>query len=154
MIADRDLQILGLQQLVRSGESREQSLEDTANGLRETQLKMQRELTDAKERVSQLEGELETVEGRRALAQSTTEKLLDEVRQIRAQLEASASETRRNEMDRLRFVAFLEEGLALLGALPESVVMMDADEPSEGAAGESELPPMLTGDDGPIIRFR
>ncbi len=154
VIADRDLQMLGLQQLVRSGEAREQSLEDTANGLRETQLKMQRDLTDAKERVSQLEGELETVEGRRALAQSTTEKLHEEVRQVRAQLESGAAESRRNEMDRLRFVAFLEEGLALLGALPATIVTMDADEPDEGAPGESELPPMLTGDDGPIVRFR
>lgn len=154
LIADRDLQALGLQQLVRGGESREQSLEDTANGLRETQLKLQRELTEAKERVLQLEGELETVEGRRALAQSATEKLLEELRSVKSQLESSASESRRNAMDRLRFVAFLEEGLALLGALPPTVVTMDADEPEEGAAGESELPPMLTGDDGPIVTFR
>lgn len=152
VIADRDLQILGLQQLVRSGESREQSLEDSANALRETQLRMQRELTDAKERVTQLEGDLENVEGRRALAQSTTEKLLEELKVVKSQLDASVSEGRRNEMDRLRFVAFLEEGLALLGALPESVVTMEADEPGAGAVGESEVPPVLP-DAGPTVTF-
>ena len=152
VIADRDLQILGLQQLVRSGESREQSLEDSANAQRDMQLKMQRELTDAKERVTQLEGELENIEGRRALAQSTTEKLLEELRSVKTQLEAAASESRRDAMDRMRFVAFLEEGLALLGALPESVVTMEADEPSEGAVGESEIPPILP-DGGPTVTF-
>jgi uncharacterized phage infection (PIP) family protein YhgE len=152
VIADRDLQILGLQQLVRSGEAREQSLEDTANALRETQLKMQRELTEAKERVTLLEGESESVEGRRALAQTTAEKMVEEVKLLKTQIEARDSEARRNTMDRLRFVAFLEEGLALLGALPE-VVTMDADEPAEGAAGESEVPPKMP-DDGPTVTFR
>ena len=152
VIADRDLQILGLQQLVRSGEAREQSLEDTANALRETQLKMQRELTEAKERTAQLESENESIENRRALAQATAEKVIEEAKLLKAQIEARDSEARRNTMDRLRFVAFLEEGLALLGALPE-VVTMDADEPEEGAAGESEVPPKPT-DDGPTVTFR
>ena len=152
VIADRDLQILGLQQLIRSGEAREQSLEDTANALRETQLKMQRELTEAKERTAQLEGENESIENRRALAQATAEKVIEEAKLLKGQIEARDAEARRNTMDRLRFVAFLEEGLALLGALPE-VVTMDADEPEVGAAGESEVPPKTT-DDGPTVTFR
>ncbi|MBA3454666.1 MAG: hypothetical protein H0T42_16385 [Deltaproteobacteria bacterium] len=153
ILAERDLQALELQQLVRAGEAREQSLEDSANGLRETQLKMQRELTEAKERVTQLEGDLENSEGRRALAQATTEKLLDEVRQLRTQLEASSSESRRNAMDRMRFVAFLEEGLALLGALPEAVVEMDADEPADPDGGDPEIPPEAI-HDIPTVTFR
>ena len=167
VLADRDLQILGLQQLVRSGEAREQSLDETVNSLRESQHKMQRELTDAKERITQLEGEIDSIDGRRALAQSTTEKLLEEQRLLKTQLEASSSESRRNAMDRMRFVAYLEEGLALLGALPPAVVTMDADEPTEGAPGESEVPPgesevppgesevpPLPPDDGPKVTFR
>jgi len=150
VIADRDLQILGLQQLVRGGEAREQSLEDTANGLRETQHKIQRELTDAKERITQLEGENDSIEARRALAQATTEKLIEDYKLLRSQLETSALESRRNAMDRMRFVAYLEEGLALLGALPPAVVTMDADEPEAGSAGDAELPP----DNGPTVTFR
>ncbi len=153
VLADRDLQILGQQQLVRSGEAREASLEESLNALRETQHKIQRELTDAKEQITQLEGQIETIEGRRALAQSTTEKLVEEQRLLRSQLEASASESRRNAMDRMRFVAYLEEGLALLGALPPAVVTMDADEPADGASGESEVPPAVP-DDGPTVTFR
>ena len=37
---------------------------------------------------------------------------------LREQLEAKERETRRAAMDRMRFVAYLEEGLAMLGALP------------------------------------
>jgi hypothetical protein len=151
VIADRDLQVLGQQQLVRSGESQIAALEDTGNTLRETQLKLQRELAEAKERTTQLEGELDTTESRRALAQSMAEKLLEDQRSLKSQLEASNSEGRRNAMDRMRFVAYLEEGLALLGALPPAVVTMEADEPEIGAEGESEVPPPPP--DDPTLSF-
>lgn len=149
--ADRELQILGQQQLVRSAESQITALEETGNSLRETQLKLQRELAEAKERTTQLEGELDSTETRRALAQSTAEKLIEEQRSLKAQLEASNAEGRSNALDRMRFVAYLEEGLAMLGALPPAVVTMEADEPEIGAEGESEVPPPPP--DDPTLSF-
>lgn len=115
---ERDAQILTLTQTLRSSEALSKGLEEGITTLRETQLKVQRELAETKERAAQLEANVKSLEERLALATATTEALVDEKRSLREQLEASTSETRRNSLDRLRFVAYLEEGLALLGALP------------------------------------
>ncbi|HUJ60345.1 MAG TPA: hypothetical protein VLX92_17710, partial [Kofleriaceae bacterium] len=48
----------------------------------------------------------------------TAETLGAEQRELRERIEAAEAEARRNALDRLRFVAYLEEGLAMLGALP------------------------------------
>lgn len=117
-IGEREGQILTLQQSLRSSEALTKGLEEGTSSLRETQLKLQRELAEAKERAAQLEANVRSLEDRLAAAASTTEGLIEDKRLLREQLEASASETRRNSLDRLRFVAYLEEGLALLGALP------------------------------------
>ncbi len=116
--AERDEQLLTLQQSLRSSEALSKGLEEGITTIRETQLKVGRELAEARERASQLEANVKSLEERHALATSTTESLVEDKRALREALEASASETRRNSLDRLRFVAYLEEGLALLGALP------------------------------------
>jgi len=115
---ERDQQILSLQQSLRSSEALTKGLEEGTASLRETQLKLQRELTEAKERAAQLEANVKTLEDRIALATATAESLVEDKRKLREALEASASEARRNALDRMRFVSYLEEGLALLGALP------------------------------------
>lgn len=115
---ERDAQILSLQQSLRSSEALAKGLEEGTAALRETQLKLQRELTEAKERAAQLEANVKTLEERIALATATAESLVDDKRKLREALEASTSEARRNALDRMRFVSYLEEGLALLGALP------------------------------------
>jgi len=93
-------------------------LEEGTASLREAQLKLQRELAETKERAAQLDADLKSAEERLMAASTNTESLVEDKRALREQLEASTNEARRNSLDRLRFVAYLEEGLALLGALP------------------------------------
>lgn len=114
----RDTQIVMLQQSVQTAETRAQAAEDELAAQREAHKKIQRELTEANERASQLESDKQIVEDRLQLAVATAEKLIEEKKLLREALEAAERETRRNAMDRMRFVAYLEEGLALLGALP------------------------------------
>ncbi len=120
---ERDAQILSLQQSLRSSEALTKGLEEGTATLRETQLKVQRDLTEARERAAQLEANVKMLEERVGLATATAESLVEDKRKLREALEASASEARRNALDRMRFVAYLEEGLALLGALPPAPEM-------------------------------
>ena len=115
---DRDAQILSLQQSLRSSEALTRGLEEGTAALREGQLKVQRELAEAKERGSQLDAQYVALTERLVGALATVDTLTEENRGLREQLDASAAEARRNALDRMRFVAYLEEGLALLGALP------------------------------------
>jgi chromosome segregation ATPase len=121
-IGERDEQILTLQQTVRSVEGLAKGLEEGTASLRETQQKTQRELAETKERYAQLEADVKSLEERLLAASGTTEVLNEEKRVLREQLEINASEARRGALDRMRFVAYLEEGLALLGALPPQPV--------------------------------
>ena len=117
-IGERDAQILSLQQSVRSVEGLAKGLEEGTALLREQHQKTLRELAETKEKAAQLDASVKSLEERLLAANGTAEVLVEEKRVLREQLEASASESRRNSLDRLRFVAYLEEGLALLGALP------------------------------------
>jgi chromosome segregation ATPase len=117
-IAERDGQLVQLQQAVRTAEDRAKAADDELATLREAHKKLQRDAAEASERAGQLEADKQLVEDRLQLAVATAEKLLEAQKQLREQLDAAERETRRNAMDRLRFVAYLEEGLALLGALP------------------------------------
>jgi chromosome segregation protein len=125
---ERDKQILELQQAVRAAESRAQAAEDEVAALRESLKKAQREAADASERVTQLEADNKSLEERLSLALATVDKHVETARVLREQLESQERETRRAAMDRMRFVAYLEEGLAMLGALPPAV---EAPEPPE-----------------------
>lgn len=115
---ERDKQILALQQAVRAAESRAQAAEDEIATLRESLKKAQRDATDAVERVTRVESDNKSLDERLTLALATVEKHVETARELREQLEAQERETRRAAMDRMRFVAYLEEGLAMLGALP------------------------------------
>jgi chromosome segregation ATPase len=102
---------------VRAAEARAQTAEDEVALLREGLKKIQREAAETAERVAQLESEKQITADRLQLAVATAEKLVETQRQLREQLEASEREARRAAMDRMRFVAYLEEGLALLDVL-------------------------------------
>ena len=131
----RDKQILELQQAVRAAESRAQTSEDEVALLREGLKKTQREATEASERATRLEADTKSLDERLTLALATIEKHVETTRELREQLEAQERETRRGAMDRMRFVAYLEEGLAMLGALPP------ATEPPEPPELEVESDP-------------
>ena len=133
LVAERDLHVLGLQQQIRGSEAREQSLDQTVATLRESELDLKRQLAEAREKASQLEADLGSVEARLALATRSVETTLADKRAVEAQLATVETEARRNAMDRLRFVAYLEEGLAMLGALPPAITI-EADEPPDPAA--------------------
>ena len=68
--------------------------------------------------MTRLEADNKSLDERLTLALATVEKHVETTRILREQLEAQERETRRAAMDRMRFVAYLEEGLAMLGALP------------------------------------
>ena len=117
---------------MRAAESRAQTSEDEVALLREGLKKIQREAADATERATRFEADAKSLDERLQLAVATAEKLVESQRDLREQLEAKDRETRRAAMDRMRFVAYLEEGLAMLGALPPTA------EPPEPPSIETE----------------
>ena len=118
--AEKDEQILALQQTCRNAETREQQSLEATEARREAQTQLQRELGDLKERCARLEADRRSLTEQLGGATASADLLAEQGRRVGSLLEASESESRRNAMDRLRFVAYLEEGLALLGALPPS----------------------------------
>ena len=132
--AETGAQLLSLQQSLRSSESLSKGLEEGIATLREAHAKTQREHTESKERVAQLEASVKSLEDRLVGAMADADRLADEKRALAEQLEATVAESRRNALDRMRFVAYLEEGLALLGALPPQMpeapeIEISSDEP-------------------------
>ncbi len=116
--SERDAHALTIDQAKRSAEAREKHWEEVAEGIREQHKQAQREAGEARETTARLESEKVIAEARIDALSEQIEKLVDEKRQLRTQLEATEAEVRRNSLDRRRFVAYLEEGLAMLGALP------------------------------------
>jgi len=130
-ITEKDEQLIALQQEVRMAEVKQKSFDDAVEGLRESLKQAQRELAESREKTNGLEADKITLQDRLIASGEAADRILEEQRSLREQIEASESEVRRAGMDRMRFVAYLEEGLALLGALP----------PAEQAAPASEAPP-------------
>ena len=116
--SERDAHVLSLDQAKRSAEAREKHWEDIAQGIRDQHKQAQREASEAREAITRLEAEKAISEGRIDALSESIEKLTEEKRELRTKLEAAEAEIRRNSLDRRRFVAYLEEGLAMLGALP------------------------------------
>lgn len=116
--SERDAHALSLDQAKRSAEGREKHWEETVEGVRGQHQQATREAGEARENVARLEAEKAISEGRIAMLAETIEKLTDDKKQLRSQLDVAEAEVRRNSLDRRRFVAYLEEGLAMLGALP------------------------------------
>jgi hypothetical protein len=107
-----------LQTAERNAELREQLWEQTTNGLRESQKKLQLELADAKEKLAQEGASKWNVEQRLVATLQQVEQLTQSQRELEKRLEIAEGESRRNELDRQRFAAYLTEGLAMLGAIP------------------------------------
>jgi chromosome segregation ATPase len=110
--------VQAIQTAERNAELREQLWEQTTNGLRESQKKLQLELADAKEKLAQEGASKWNVEQRLVASLQQVEQLTQNQRELEKRLEIAEGESRRNTLDRQRFAAYLEEGLAMLGAIP------------------------------------
>lgn len=136
---EKEEQIVAAQQEARLADVKVKKLEDSVEGLREQLKKAQREVAEAKERCTVLEADKHTLEDRLIVVGENADKMLEDQRMLREQIEAAESEVRRTSLDRLRFVAYLEEGLAMLGALPpadpshDAEITVSRDEPVESA---------------------
>ena len=124
---EKDELSIAAQQEARLAEVTVKTLEESVEGLRESLKKVQRELAEAKERCTVLEADKHTLEDRLIVVGENADKMLEDQRTLREQIEAAESEVRRTSLDRLRFVAYLEEGLAMLGALPPADSSNDAE---------------------------
>lgn len=109
---------LALGQSERNATLREQLWEQTVAGLRESQKKLQLELAEAKEKCVQAEATKWSVEQRLLAVQSHQDKLNDELKAAKDRLDAAEADFKRSHLDRQRFVSYLEEGLAMMGAIP------------------------------------
>lgn len=127
VMREKEEQTIAAQQEARHAEMKLKAFDDTIVGLRESLKKAQRELSEAKERCTVLEADKHTLEDRLIVVGENADKMLEDQRLLREQIEAAESEVRRTSLDRLRFVAYLEEGLAMLGALPPSDGSHDAE---------------------------
>ena len=132
LTAERDQQLAAAQQALKSAEARADAAEDQLDSLRLTIKSIQREAAEAKERVAALESDKKSTEDALERSRALIEALTDDKRVLQEAADAIANEARRNALDRHRFVAYLEEGLALLGALPPR------DEPKDELEDESK----------------
>ncbi len=126
---ERDAKALALDQATTAAGEREKTFTETSETLHEAKKKLQVELAEAKERTTRLEGEKAALDERIATAMTATGQLETERQTLQEKLAASEDDARRHEQDRCRFVAYLEEGLALIGAIPAQIVTIEADEP-------------------------
>ncbi len=131
---ERDASAQALDQATRTAELREQYWESTIGTLREAQKKLQREVAEAKERCAGLEADKTSIEERLAISVAATAQLVEDKVLLQERLDATGAEAHRNALDRARFVAYLEEGLALLGALPPSEPAVEPAQPAQQAA--------------------
>jgi chromosome segregation ATPase len=102
----------------RNATLREQLWEQTVSSLRESQKKLQTEVAAAREKMAQADAAKAALEERTATATEAVERLHVQVRELEGRLSATEEEARRTTLDRQRFAAYLEEGLAMLGAVP------------------------------------
>jgi DNA repair exonuclease SbcCD ATPase subunit len=115
---ERDAQIIALQESVKAAEAFRAGVEEQAEELRRTLKTAQREVATLEEKVATLEVDKQSVADALERSRQANDAIVEDKRQLAEQLESSADEIRRNAMERRKFVAYLEEGLALLGALP------------------------------------
>jgi hypothetical protein len=119
-IEKREDQKRALVEANRAVERREASLQQSLDALRETMKQLQIELARVREQVTQLETEKGSLESRVGELSRLREAESAEKQALTERLEAAERDARRNAFDRSRFIAYLEEGLALLGGLPPS----------------------------------
>lgn len=116
--AERDNLTAQLEQAKQSAVDREKLVDQTVTALRETQKTLQRELAEAKEAHAQLQSDFGSLEERFKTSQREAEGLAGDNRELRVSLDNAERQGRENALDRQRFIAYLEEGLAMLGAIP------------------------------------
>ncbi|MDQ3335853.1 MAG: hypothetical protein M4D80_11855 [Myxococcota bacterium] len=133
---ERDAQIIGLQETIKAADSVRAGLEEQAESLRQTLKTVQRDVAELREKVAALEVDKQSVDDALERSRHANEALTEDKRQLTEQLAGAVDESRRNVMERRKFVAYLEEGLALLGALPPKAVSSDViptvEAPSDG----------------------
>ncbi len=108
---ERDALAKALEQAKATAEQVDGYWQATSNELQEAEQRLQAELAETKERWARLDAD-------RVSSEELLASAAENIAGLIAELAAAQSEVRRNEHDRRRFVAYLEEGLALLGALP------------------------------------
>lgn len=116
--AERDQHELALQQHTKASEAQHRALEEQLETVRNILKGAQREVLGLKERLGALDAEKLVQAESLERSRTETEALLIAQRALTEQLTASGDEIRRSADERRKFVAYLEEGLALLGALP------------------------------------
>jgi chromosome segregation ATPase len=109
---------LALQQATKAADAQRRSLEDQLESVRNILKGAQRETLGLKERVTALESEKQSATEAQERSRADIEVLHVTQHQLTEQLATNADELRRSADERRKFVAYLEEGLALLGALP------------------------------------
>jgi chromosome segregation ATPase len=127
----------------RNQELREQLWEQTTNGLRESQKKIQQELAEAKEKLAQEGASKWAVEQRLVGVLQQLEQVTNAQRDLEKRLEIAEGEARHNALDRQRFAAYLEEGLAMVGALPPKDITAPVSVPAPASedSGAVVVPP-------------
>jgi len=118
--ADRDERSKALDQATRAAEAREAHWETTVAALRDVQKKLQREIAEAKERIVAVEADSASMEERLVVASATAAQLGEDNEVLLERLHEAEAAASRNALDHARFVTYLEEGLALLGATPSA----------------------------------
>jgi chromosome segregation ATPase len=116
--AERDAATAAAAEVARAARQQEQQWESTAAQLRQQLKELQTQLGEAKETRGWLEADKATADERLTAAAREVLALSDEGRALRDRIEAAEAEVRRSAQDRARYIAYLEEGLAMLGALP------------------------------------
>ena len=112
---ERDVEILEHQKTIREAELRDQLWNQTTGALRETQKKLQLEVSEAHKSRAVAEAAKLGLEQSIAAATATNERLVEELRASREQLDAFEDEARHVALERQRLVACLQDGLSLLG---------------------------------------
>jgi chromosome segregation ATPase len=131
---DLAAKVQALATVERNAQQREQLWEQTTNGLRESQKKLQLELADAKEKLAQEGASKWNIEQRLVAALKQVEDLSSRQDDLVKRVETAEADAHRNELDRERFAAYLEEGLAMLGALPAKDMSVPTEIPARPTA--------------------
>jgi len=133
-----DAKTQALTQAERNAELREQLWEQTVAALRGSQKQLQQELAEAKEKCVQSDASKWAVEQRLVSTLAQIEKHTEEMRTLREKFDAVEAQSRHSALDRQRMVAYLEEGLAMLGAIPPSAESQPVIKLPDGATGPTD----------------
>ncbi len=141
---EREALTVILAQSTRHAEMREQQFAQASTVAAAARARLERELMESKLSVERLLAEAALATERHVSASSTIEHLVDQKRSLRERLELSEGEARRNALDRRHFVAYLEEGLAMLREDEEPDVLITRAETEGAAANEPASDPAGT----------